>query len=167
LRFSFLVENAALHQLVKQESELRSLVLASVCVLRATPVTRPAACRSYFGDSSSFNDGPAKRSFLAVKAQEFIPCMHVVIGAEIPTGKKSHALQGTKCPCSNVSHVQPGKQIPLGLAFNHSLDSPACLLVRFDHVVLTDLTHFRIFPRNLEPDFTHYLCEQRKENGNL
>jgi hypothetical protein len=41
------------------------------------------------------------------------------------------------------------------------------LLVRFDHVVLTDFTHFRIFPRNLEPDFTHYLCEQRKENGNL
>jgi hypothetical protein len=39
--------------------------------------------------------------------------------------------------------------------------------VRFDHVALTDLTHFRIFPRNLEPDFTHYLCEQRKENGNL
>jgi hypothetical protein len=87
LRFSFLVENAALRQLVKQESELRSLVLASVCVLRATPVTRPAACRSYFGDSSSFNDGPAKRSFRAVKAQEFIPGMHVVIGAEIPTKK--------------------------------------------------------------------------------
>jgi hypothetical protein len=43
----------------------------------------------------------------------------------------------------------------------------ARVLVRFDHVALTDLTHFRIFPRNLEPDFTHYLCEQRKENGNL
>jgi hypothetical protein len=41
------------------------------------------------------------------------------------------------------------------------------VLLRFDHVALTDLTHFRIFPRNLEPDFTHYLCEQRKENGNL
>ena len=39
--------------------------------------------------------------------------------------------------------------------------------VRLDHVALTDLTHFRIFPRNLEPDFTHYLAEQRKENGNL
>jgi hypothetical protein len=39
--------------------------------------------------------------------------------------------------------------------------------VRFNHVALTDLTHFRIFPRNLEPDFTHYLCERRKENGNL
>jgi hypothetical protein len=25
------------------------------------------------------------------------------------------------------------------------------------------LTDLRIFPRNLEPDFTHYLCEQRKE----
>jgi hypothetical protein len=43
----------------------------------------------------------------------------------------------------------------------------ARMFVRFDHVALTDLTHFRIFPRNLEPDFTHYLCEQRKENGNL
>ena len=32
---------------------------------------------------------------------------------------------------------------------------------------LTDLTHFRIFPRNLEPDFTHSLCERRKENGDL
>ena len=39
--------------------------------------------------------------------------------------------------------------------------------VRLDHVAVTDLTHFRIFPRNLEPDFTHYWCEQRKENGNL
>ena len=43
----------------------------------------------------------------------------------------------------------------------------ARMFVRFDHVALTDLTHFRIFPRNLEPDFTHYLCEQRKENGHL
>jgi hypothetical protein len=43
----------------------------------------------------------------------------------------------------------------------------ARVLVRFDHVALTDLTHFRIFPRNLEPDFTHYLCEQRKGNENL
>jgi hypothetical protein len=43
----------------------------------------------------------------------------------------------------------------------------ARLFGRLDHVALTDLTHFRIFPRNLEPDFTHYLCEQRKENGNL
>ena len=39
----------------------------------------------------------------------------------------------------------------------------ARVLVRFDSVALTDLTHFRSFPRNLEPDFTHYLCEQRKE----
>jgi hypothetical protein len=34
------------------------------------------------------------------------------------------------------------------------------VLVRFDPVALTDLTHFRIFPRNLAPDFTHYLSEQ-------
>jgi hypothetical protein len=34
------------------------------------------------------------------------------------------------------------------------------VLVRFDHIALTDLTHFRIFPRNLAPDFTHYLSEQ-------
>jgi len=33
------------------------------------------------------------------------------------------------------------------------------------YVAKTDLTHFRIFPRNLEPDFTHYFGEQRKENG--
>jgi hypothetical protein len=37
------------------------------------------------------------------------------------------------------------------------------VLLRFDHVALTDLTHFRIFPRNLAPDFTHYLSEHRKE----
>jgi hypothetical protein len=30
------------------------------------------------------------------------------------------------------------------------------VLVGLDHVALTDLTHFRIFPRNLAPDFTHY-----------
>jgi len=30
------------------------------------------------------------------------------------------------------------------------------VFVRFDHIALTDLTHFRIFPRNLGPDFTHY-----------
>jgi hypothetical protein len=40
-----------------------------------------------------------------------------------------------------------------------------CSCVRFN--ALTDLTYFLIFPSNLEPDFTHYLCEQRKENGNL
>jgi hypothetical protein len=33
----------------------------------------------------------------------------------------------------------------------------ALVLVRLDHGALTDLTHFRIFPRNLAPDFTHYL----------
>jgi len=32
--------------------------------------------------------------------------------------------------------------------------------VRFDHVPLTDSTHFRIFSRNLAPDFTHYLSER-------
>ena len=36
----------------------------------------------------------------------------------------------------------------------------ARVLVRFDHVALTDLTHFRIFPRNLAPDFTHYFSER-------
>jgi hypothetical protein len=36
----------------------------------------------------------------------------------------------------------------------------ARVLVRLDHVALTDLTHFRIFPRNLAPDFTHYLSER-------
>jgi hypothetical protein len=37
------------------------------------------------------------------------------------------------------------------------------VLVHLDHVARTDLTHFRIFPRNLAPDFTHYLSEHRKE----
>jgi hypothetical protein len=42
------------------------------------------------------------------------------------------------------------------------LANPTChrMRGRFDHVAktdLTDLTHFRIFPRNLAPDFTHYL----------
>jgi hypothetical protein len=36
----------------------------------------------------------------------------------------------------------------------------AIVLVRFNHVALTDLTHFRIFPRNLAPDFTLYFSEQ-------
>jgi hypothetical protein len=35
----------------------------------------------------------------------------------------------------------------------------AAVLVRLDRVALTDLTHFRIFPRNLAPDFTHYFSE--------
>ena len=35
--------------------------------------------------------------------------------------------------------------------------------MRLDHLALTDLTHFRIFPRNLARDFTHYLSEHRKE----
>jgi hypothetical protein len=43
----------------------------------------------------------------------------------------------------------------------------ARVLVRFDYIAVTDLTHFRIFSRNVEPNFTHYLCEERKENGNL
>jgi hypothetical protein len=52
-------------------------------------------------------------------------------------------------------------------AKNSSCFELALVLVRLDHVALTDLTHFCIFPRNLEPDFTQYLCEQRKGNENL
>jgi hypothetical protein len=65
--------------------------------------------------------------------------------------------------------MKPGRRNLLRLAkiARVPLFENARVLVRFDHVALTDLTHFRIFPRNLEPDFTHYLCEQRKENGNL
>jgi hypothetical protein len=33
----------------------------------------------------------------------------------------------------------------------------ARLFVLLDQVAATDLTHFRIFPRNLAPGFTHYL----------
>jgi hypothetical protein len=42
------------------------------------------------------------------------------------------------------------------------LKSPlcSCLSITF---AATDLTHFRLFPRNLEPDFTHYLCEQERK----
>jgi hypothetical protein len=36
----------------------------------------------------------------------------------------------------------------------------AVVLLRLDHVALTDLTHFRIFPRNPAPDFTHYFSER-------
>jgi hypothetical protein len=36
----------------------------------------------------------------------------------------------------------------------------ARVFVRLDHVALTDLTHFRIFARNLAPDFTHYFSER-------
>jgi hypothetical protein len=65
--------------------------------------------------------------------------------------------------------MKPGRRNLLRLAkiARVPLFENARVLVRFDQVALTDLTHFRIFPRNLEPDFTHYLCEQRKENGNL
>jgi hypothetical protein len=35
--------------------------------------------------------------------------------------------------------------------------------VRLDHVALTDLTHFRIFPRNLALHLTQYLNEHRQE----
>ena len=34
------------------------------------------------------------------------------------------------------------------------------MLVRLDHAAVSDLTHFRIFSRNLAPDFTHYLSER-------
>ena len=37
------------------------------------------------------------------------------------------------------------------------------MLVRFDHVALTDLTHLRIFSRNLALHLTQYLSEHRKE----
>ena len=37
------------------------------------------------------------------------------------------------------------------------------MLVRLDHVALTDLTHLRIFPRNLALRLTLYLSEHRKE----
>ena len=37
------------------------------------------------------------------------------------------------------------------------------MLVRLNHVALTDLTHFRIFPRNLALHLTQYLSEHRKE----
>jgi hypothetical protein len=37
------------------------------------------------------------------------------------------------------------------------------VLVRFYQVALTDLTHFRIFPRNLALHLTQYLSEHRKE----
>ena len=37
------------------------------------------------------------------------------------------------------------------------------MLVRFYQVALTDLTHFRIFPRNLALHLTQYLSEHRKE----
>jgi hypothetical protein len=43
---------------------------------------------------------------------------------------------------------------------NSPLVEIALVLVRFNHVALTDLTHFRIFPRNLAPDFTLYFSEQ-------
>ena len=37
------------------------------------------------------------------------------------------------------------------------------MLVRLDHAALTDLTHLRIFPRNLALHLTQYLSEHRKE----
>jgi hypothetical protein len=40
------------------------------------------------------------------------------------------------------------------------LSEIARMLMRLDHVSITDLTHFRIFPRNLAPDFTHYFSER-------
>jgi hypothetical protein len=40
------------------------------------------------------------------------------------------------------------------------LSEIARMLMRLDHVSITDLRHFRIFPRNLAPDFTHYFSER-------
>jgi len=39
--------------------------------------------------------------------------------------------------------------------------------VRFDQVAQTDLTHFRIFPRNFVPDFTHSFSEQPEMSSQL
>ena len=66
--------------------------------------------------------------------------------------------------CATVRVVPPNEK---EISHCKRLFELARVLARLDHVALTDLTHFRIFPRNLERDFTQYLCKQRKENGNL
>jgi hypothetical protein len=53
--------------------------------------------------------------------------------------------------------------VPLFWASRSALFESALLLVRFDHVALTDLTHFGIFRRNLALHLTQYLSEHRKE----
>ena len=50
--------------------------------------------------------------------------------------------------CLRRSGQYPDTGMKLKIAF---------VLVRFDHVARTDLTHFRIFPRNLALAFTQYL----------
>jgi len=48
----------------------------------------------------------------------------------------------------------------LGVDARSALFEVALVLGRLDHGDLTDLTYFRIFPRNFAPDFTHYSSER-------
>jgi len=43
---------------------------------------------------------------------------------------------------------------------NSRLLELARVFARLDQVAITYITHFRIFPRNLAPDFTHYFSER-------
>jgi hypothetical protein len=53
-----------------------------------------------------------------------------------------------------TEHGMKSHQVP---GSSSGLFEFARVLVRFDHVALTDLTDFCIFRVTFEPDFTHYV----------
>jgi hypothetical protein len=63
-----------------------------------------------------------------------------------------------------ISNNQPSRfsawRLFVSLTERSPLFELAGVLIVLDHVALTDLTHLRIFPRNLASDFTHYLSER-------
>jgi hypothetical protein len=66
------------------------------------------------------------------------------------------ALRSTGCAASFCQNILGSRNrlVTASRVKNLSLSDLARVLVRFDHIAVTDLTHFRIFLRNLEPDFT-------------
>ena len=66
---------------------------------------------------------------------------------ELKRLRNDHKLAVSFVPCGETSPLFEIARVP----------------VRLDHVALTDLTHFRIFPRNLALHLTQYLNEHRQE----
>ena len=71
----------------------------------------------------------------------------------------NHFLSKLFClAIKRIFHLKNNQRATLGSSV--TLSELAVVLVRLDHVAGR-------FPRNLESNFTHYLCEQRTENGDL
>ena len=105
------------------------------------------------------------------------PVIHFVIAAWRAKEAESARVKSWESIGDNLSKAR----LELGLCLSPEgrtiwIAAPKPIILRYNIRLsgalvnsssITDLTHFRIFPRNLEPDFTPYLCEQRKENENL